>query len=83
MRNSSLQGAYLMLAARALGLDAGPMSGFDADKVGATFFLDCKVSVGCLLSSLESQIPRQSSVGVELRLGPGFKVDRGLVPFLR
>lgn len=37
-RNGSLQGAYLMLAARALGLDCGPMSGFDAEKVDATFF---------------------------------------------
>ena len=39
-RNSSLQGAYLMLAARAVGLDCGPMSGFDADKVNAAFFAD-------------------------------------------
>ena len=37
-RNSSLQGAYLMLAARALGLDCGPMSGFDRKKVDAEFF---------------------------------------------
>jgi 3-hydroxypropanoate dehydrogenase len=37
-RNSSLQGAYLILAARALGLDAGPMSGFDNLKVDETFF---------------------------------------------
>lgn len=37
-RNSSLQGAYLMLAARALGLDCGPMSGFDQNAVNATFF---------------------------------------------
>lgn len=37
-RNSSLQGAYLMLAARAMGLDAGPMSGFDADQLNAAFF---------------------------------------------
>jgi 3-hydroxypropanoate dehydrogenase len=37
-RNGSLQGAYLILAARALGLDCGPMSGFDADKVNAEFF---------------------------------------------
>ncbi len=37
-RNSSLQGAYLMLAARALGLGCGPMSGFDADKVDAAFW---------------------------------------------
>ena len=37
-RNSSLQGAYLMLAARALGLDCGPMSGFDNAKVDEAFF---------------------------------------------
>ncbi len=37
-RNSALQGAYLIIAARALGLDSGPMSGFDADKVNAEFF---------------------------------------------
>jgi 3-hydroxypropanoate dehydrogenase len=37
-RNSSLQGAYLILAARALGLDAGPMSGFDNAKVDQAFF---------------------------------------------
>lgn len=38
LRNSSLQGAYLILAARALGLDTGPMSGFDNAKVDAAFF---------------------------------------------
>jgi len=37
-RNSSLQGAYLMLAARALGLDCGPLSGFDNTKVDEEFF---------------------------------------------
>lgn len=37
-RNSSLQGAYLMLAARALGLDCGPMSGFDNAVLDAAFF---------------------------------------------
>lgn len=37
-RNSSLQGAYLIIAARALGLDTGPMSGFDGDKINAAFF---------------------------------------------
>jgi 3-hydroxypropanoate dehydrogenase len=40
MRNSSLQGAYFIMAARALGLDTGPMSGFDAAKVDAAFFAD-------------------------------------------
>ncbi len=39
-RNSSLQGAYLMLAARALGLDCGPMSGFNPAAVNAAFFAD-------------------------------------------
>ena len=38
LRNSSLQGAYFMLAARALGLDCGPMSGFDNAKVDEAFF---------------------------------------------
>jgi 3-hydroxypropanoate dehydrogenase len=38
LRNSSLQGAYLIMAARALGLDCGPMSGFDAAKVDAAFW---------------------------------------------
>ncbi|HCP55349.1 MAG: malonic semialdehyde reductase [Pseudomonadaceae bacterium] len=40
LRNGSLQGAYLMLAARALGLDCGPMSGFDNALVDSTFFAD-------------------------------------------
>ena len=44
-RNSSLQGAYFMLAVRALGLDCGPMSGFDAEKVNAEFFPDGRVKV--------------------------------------
>lgn len=39
-RNSSLQGAYFILAARALGLDTGPMSGFANDAVDAAFFAD-------------------------------------------
>ena len=38
MRNSSLQGGYLIMAARALGLDCGPMSGFDAAQVDAAFW---------------------------------------------
>ena len=40
MRNVSLQGGYFILAARALGLDTGPMSGLDAAKVNAAFFAD-------------------------------------------
>jgi 3-hydroxypropanoate dehydrogenase len=41
-RNGTLQGAYFILAARALGLDCGPMSGFDQQKVNAEFFPDGK-----------------------------------------
>ncbi len=44
-RNSSLQGAYFILAARAVGLDCGPMSGFDVAKVDAAFFPDGKHKV--------------------------------------
>ncbi|MEE4540268.1 MAG: malonic semialdehyde reductase [Erythrobacter sp.] len=39
-RNSALQGAYLMIAARAIGLDCGPMSGVDLDKLTEVFFAD-------------------------------------------
>ena len=41
-RNGTLQGAYLIIAARALGLDCGPMSGFDPEKVNREFFPDGK-----------------------------------------
>jgi 3-hydroxypropanoate dehydrogenase len=40
MRNSSMQGGYFIMAARALGLDTGPMSGFSNDAVDAAFFAD-------------------------------------------
>lgn len=46
-RNSSLQGAYLILAARALGLDCGPLSGFDNAKVDVEFFGAGKEREGC------------------------------------
>lgn len=45
-RNSSLQGAYLMMAARALGLDCGPLSGFDNAKVDEVFFAACDQVAG-------------------------------------
>lgn len=50
LRNSSLQGAYLIIAARALGLDCGPMSGFDADKINAAFFGGSRVIVNFVCS---------------------------------
>ncbi|MBB3342233.1 malonic semialdehyde reductase [Luteimonas sp. RC10] len=49
-RNGSLQGAYLILAARALGLDTGPMSGFDNAKVDAEFFAGTQVKSNFLVN---------------------------------
>jgi 3-hydroxypropanoate dehydrogenase len=46
-RNSSLEGAYLILAARALGLDTGPLSGFDNAKVDELFFDAGRECEGC------------------------------------
>lgn len=49
-RNSSLQGAYLILAARALGLDCGAMSGFNAQAVNEAFFPDGRYKANFLLN---------------------------------
>lgn len=49
-RNSALQGAYLIVAARQLGLDCGPMSGFDPAKVNAAFFPDGRHKVNFLIN---------------------------------
>ncbi len=50
LRNSSLSGAYLILAARALGFDCGPMSGFDKAKVDAAFFAGTAIETNFLCS---------------------------------
>lgn len=50
LRNSSLQGGYFILALRAEGLDCGPMSGFDADQVDATFFPERRWRTNFLLN---------------------------------
>ena len=67
LRSSSLQGAYLIMAARALGLDCGPMSGFDAAKVGAEFFPGSVIRVNFMVNigygnpaSLHPRSPRLS-----------------------
>jgi 3-hydroxypropanoate dehydrogenase len=67
LRNSSLQGAYFMLAARSLGLDCGPMSGFDNAKVDAAFFAGTTVKSNFLCnlghgdaSKLHPRSPRLS-----------------------
>jgi 3-hydroxypropanoate dehydrogenase len=49
-RNSSLQGAYLIMAARAMGLDTGPMSGFKTDLVNAAFFAGTKIKSNFLVN---------------------------------
>jgi 3-hydroxypropanoate dehydrogenase len=49
-RNSSLQGGYLILAARALGLDCGPMSGFDPAKVDAAFWAGTTVKTNFIVN---------------------------------
>ena len=65
-RNSSLQGAYLIMAARALGLDCGPMSGFDNSAVDAEFLADqpnwksnfiCSIGYGDY-SKVHQRLPR-------------------------
>ena len=62
IRNSSLQGAYLMIAARALGLDCGPMSGFDNAGVDAAFFAGTRIKSNFICSighgSDENLFPR-------------------------
>ena len=66
-RNSSMQGAYLIMAARSLGLDCGPMSGFDASKVDAEFWAGRSVKTNFIVnlghgdaSKLFSRSPRLS-----------------------
>ncbi|ASV54916.1 putative reductase RutE [Lelliottia jeotgali] len=49
-RNSSLQAAYLIFACRALGLDTGPMSGFDPQKVDAAFFTGTSLKSNLLIN---------------------------------
>jgi 3-hydroxypropanoate dehydrogenase len=61
-RNSSLQGGYLILAARALGLDTGPMSGFDHVRLDAEFFAGTRIKSNFICSlgygSDENLFPR-------------------------
>lgn len=68
-RNSSLQGAYLIVAARALGLDCGPMSGFDKAKVDAAFFAgsDIEANFICALGhgTDKNLFPRSPRLGFE------------------
>ena len=62
MRNGTLQGGYLILAARMLGLDCGPMSGFDQAGVDAEFFAETSIRSNFLVNlgygSAEKMFPR-------------------------
>jgi len=49
-RNGSLQGAYLIIAARALGLDCGPMSGFSNEVVDSEFFANTRIKSNFICS---------------------------------
>lgn len=68
-RNSSLQVAYLILAARALGLDCGPMTGFDNAKVDAAFFagthIRSSVLVNLGIGDPASIFPRSPRLGFD------------------
>ena len=69
LRNSSLQGGYFILAARSLGLDCGPMSGFDNAKVDAEFFAGTKVKSNFLCNlghgDRSKLFPRSPRLGFE------------------
>ena len=68
-RNSTLQGAYLIIAARALGYDTGPMSGFDNAKVDEAFFAGVNVKSNFICSigkgTEENLFPRFPRLGFE------------------
>ncbi len=68
-RNASLQGGYFLLAARALGLDVGPMSGFDAEGVRAEFFAGTTVEPNFIVNlgygADENLFPRSPRLGFE------------------
>jgi 3-hydroxypropanoate dehydrogenase len=70
MRNGAVQGAYLILAARALGLDCGPMSGFDNDLVDQAFFPDGRIKSNfiCSLGYGKPELlqPRNARLGFEV-----------------
>lgn len=68
-RNATLQGAYLIMAARAVGLDCGPMSGFDKAKVDAAFFAGSTVEANFICSighgTTEKLFPRLPRLSFE------------------
>lgn len=69
LRNGSLQGAYLIIAARSLGLDCGPMSGFDKERLDQEFFSDSTVKSNFLCNlgygNIDTLYPRGPRLGFE------------------
>ncbi|WP_256832339.1 malonic semialdehyde reductase [Pseudomonas sp. Pse1] len=74
LRNGSLQGAYLILAARALGLDCGPMSGFDNALVDTSFFPDGRWKSNFLCSLGYGDVARLRPVGPRLEFDQACKL---------
>jgi nitroreductase len=74
-RNSSLQGAYLMLAARALGLDCGPMSGFDPAKVNNAFFAGSTVKVNFVCALGYGEAAKLRPRGPRLSFDEACRID--------
>ena len=76
-RNSSLQGAYMIMAARSLGLDCGPMSGFDQAKVDEEFFAIGKPCFGC-----DQEFFPEGHVNTNFLCNLGYGDPNGLFPRL-
>jgi len=81
MRNGTLQGAYLIVAARALGLDCGPMSGFDNAGVDKAFFSGTRIQSNFICSigygDPASVFPRNPRLSFEeASRWPNHEVDR-------
>lgn len=74
MRNGSLQGAYFMIAARSLGLDCGPMSGFDNAKVDLEFFSAAASGTGSTAAAFIAAGPVKSNFLCNLGYGDAAKL---------
>ena len=74
-RNGSLQGGYFILAARACGLDCGPMSGFDNDKVDAAFFAGTKIKSNFLCNLGYGDASKLFPRGPRLEFGEACRIE--------
>ena len=75
MRNSSLQGGYFIMAARALGLDCAPMSGFNADKMNEAFFKGTSVRANFVCSIGSGDTSKLHPRGPRLSFEEACKVE--------